>query len=280
MSPQAKIHVTTGHAFSAYHAASRALSGGPILITDIPGAHDTALIATMTAHNPAGTLVALRPRPAAVSGPWSRYADGNLCRIGTYAGEGKEAIGMLGLFSVCEGEAREVVSVAEFSGVQGERIVLSSQRTGQVLGPLVRSQGLVSVNLKGRGWDILTAAPVHEEGGMHVAVLGLVGLVSGPAAVARYAVEGLEEGVKLRVVLKALGRLGVWIGGGNWGVRTALVDGREIVGYVDGWRQGGGVVHEINVLRYWQENGLWSDAVEVEVELLVTELDFEGQSEA
>ena len=39
----------SGHAAGAYHAAARAISGGPVYISDVPGKHDAALLRRLCA---------------------------------------------------------------------------------------------------------------------------------------------------------------------------------------------------------------------------------------
>ncbi|ETN44696.1 uncharacterized protein HMPREF1541_10366 [Cyphellophora europaea CBS 101466] len=261
----------TSHPWSSYHAAARAISGGPILITDIPGRHDPELIAAMTAANPAGTLIALRPRPAAVTDPWRRYADGELCKIGTGVGGGKGAVGLLGVFNIVEGEVSELLSVDEFPDVEAQEVVVTSQRTGQVLGPLKRSGGaLVGVAVAGRGWDILTAAPVLQGGGVSLAVMGLRGKMSGAAAVTRQAVSGSGDGAKVKLALKALGRLGLWVGKEGVVVKDVVVEGKKVKEeYVSSKKQHQGTVFEVDLLKYWEDHNLWSVAEELEVEVSI-----------
>lgn len=260
----------TSQSHASYHAAARALSGGPILITDVPGQHDVDLIEAMTAYSPAGTRSALRPGPAAVnSSPWSRYADGNLCKIGTSTGEGSFAAGLLGLFSITEGAVSELVSVKEFSGVQAKKILVMSQRTGQILGPLEVSDGVfVNVKVPGLGWDILTAVPVIEAD-IPLAVLGLRGKMSGAAAVVKQAFLNIEGGVKIDLSLKAVGILGLWIGKAGVGVASVRINGQEITGYVTAREQGEGNMFELNLQQYWTDKRLWSEAQHISVEILV-----------
>ncbi|ORZ08616.1 glycoside hydrolase superfamily, partial [Absidia repens] len=54
----------SAHYFGEYHASSRAISGGPVYITDIPGNHDINLLRTLTAENRDGSNQILRCRQA------------------------------------------------------------------------------------------------------------------------------------------------------------------------------------------------------------------------
>ncbi|MEM1165551.1 MAG: Sip1-related alpha-galactosidase [Planctomycetota bacterium] len=51
----------TGHESGAFHAAARAISGGPVYTTDQPGRHDTALLRRLAVHD---ALVPLSVQPA------------------------------------------------------------------------------------------------------------------------------------------------------------------------------------------------------------------------
>lgn len=269
----------------------------------------------MTAPTPSNTLVALRPsRPAAVSTPWNRYTDANLCRIATYATytsttttdvvgaagvSSTFVVGLLGVFNTAEAEKREAVAVREFvcekprtdavaaaanennnkADAEGGTVVISSYRTGQVQGPLSRCDGLVSVIVRGWAWDILSAAPVStvqlQPNAVRISMLGLVDKMSGPAAVARLRVAvGTDGTARVRVTLKALGKLGLWVEGEGEGgeavvkVKSVEVDGEKLKGeYLEASRQGEGVVYKVDVLRYWQDKDLWSEAKEVKVDL-------------
>lgn len=255
---------------ASYHAAARTLSGGPIFITDVPGQHDVDLIEAMTAHSPAGTRIALRPRPAAVSGsPWSRYADGNLCKIGTSTGDGSSVAGLLGVFNITEGEVSELISVNDFPSMRAEKVLVMSQRTGQVIGPLEVSDGVfVNIKVAAGGWDILTAVPVVEAK-VPLAVLGLRGKMSGAAAVVKQASLSVESGIKVDLSLKAVGTLGLWIGKTGIGVASVLVNGQEVTGYVTAWEHRYGNVFELDLQQCWSVKSLGSEVQHIIVEMLI-----------
>ena len=270
------------------------------MITDVPGEHNVDMINAMTAPSPSGTLIALRPSQAAVSGgPWSRYADGNLCRIASaasYSQGDKSAAqtGLLGLFNLTDGPKRELISVRDFSAVMPNatpdtQVVVLSQATKQVLGPLPlaalatvasatsngqsSNQGLLSVVVKGRSWDILSAAPVqHVETAGKVfdfAVLGLEGRMTGAAAVVSQQAEAVDGSVKVKVGLKALGRLSVWVAGPKTHVLSSSVEGLAVSPGMQLRKYDGGKLFVINVLEHWTEKDLWSDVDEVKVEFVV-----------
>lgn len=267
------------------------------MITDVPGEHNVDMINAMTAPSPSGTLIALRPSQAAVSGgPWSRYTDGNLCRIASAASYSQGdsppgQAGLLGLFNLTDAPKRELISVREFGAVmpdaaQDTKVLVFSQATQQVLGPLPlknvvstshsgrsANRGLLSVVVKGRTWDILSATPVqHVETAGNVfnfAVLGLQGRMTGAAAVVSQQVEAAEGSVKVKVALKALGRLSVWVAGPKTHVVSAAVEGQVVSPGMQLRRYDGGKLFVIDVLEHWKEKELRSYADEVKVEFVV-----------
>ncbi len=76
---------------------------------------------------------------------------------------------------------------------------------------------LISTTLPVRGYDILSAYPVHSlplKGAMiKVAVFGLLGKMTGACAIIGSDIGTTENGQRLRmnVALKALGTLGIWV---------------------------------------------------------------------
>jgi hypothetical protein len=276
------------------------------MITDVPGEHNVTMINAMTAPSPSGTLVALRPSHAAVSGgPWSRYSDGNLCRIASAAtyshGSGTAGqIGLLGLFNLTDGPKREIISTREFSTVMpssatGTRVVVLSQATGQILGPLPLveavsnsssekdNEGLLSAVVKGRSWDILSAVPVQrvESAGktFEFAVLGLHGRMTGAAAIVSQKLELVDGTAKVTLALKALGRLAVWVAGPRSHVISASVEGRKVSPGMQLRKYDGGKMFVVDVLKCWEENNLWSNVEEVKVELVVGRMGEEKTAE-
>ena len=209
------------------------------MITDVPGEHDIELIKQIGAGSPDGRTVAIRPNTACAVGMWDRYADGNVLKVGTTAGP-RGQIGMVGLFNIAEKEKHAMVPVSEFPGVEeGGEVLVRSHQTGQIFGPLkvekgqskVNLEDLVQVKLDVRGWEILTAYPVqkvktkdgHEAS---LAVLGLMGKMSGAAAVTRCEVQATAEGSSIKIGLKALGSLGIWYKGLWLGSVGVSVEGK------------------------------------------------------
>jgi hypothetical protein len=256
----------TGHPWSGYHTAARCISGGPVLITDIPGKHDTELVEQMTATSLNGTFIALRPKPAAVLDHWDGYAQGNICKIGTSVGEEEQTVGIVGLFNIIEGTVSELIPITAFPAMSTEdspEVIVKSHRTGQIFGPLERDEkSLLSVTLAPRGYDILTAYPIQYGG---VAVLGLQGKMTGAAAILRQSMDGKA----MTVSLKALGTLEVWLADSmNRRVKAMRAKGKALSdSHVATRTLTTGKIFEIDLLSFWQQNRLWCEDTEVNVQI-------------
>lgn len=215
------------HDFSAYHAAGRCLSGGPVYITDEPGKHDYHLIRQMSAATTYGRTIALRPdTPGTAHNVYNDYNDNGVLTIGTYHGDALTGSGMLGVFNIGHSQnpnddetVSTMVSLLEFPGVRHDsHYVIRSFRSGLSTSVLSTKDEapLVAATLPVREWDILTAHPTkHVLGNTHVGVLGLVDKMTGVAAVTHHAVEHVSQGdanrINVDVALKALGIVGVYI---------------------------------------------------------------------
>ena len=78
----------TVHDYSAYHAAARCVSGGPIYITDVPGDHNLSLIQEMTGQTIRRRTVIFRPSVVGQAiDPYIGYHDDVLLKVGSYNGE-------------------------------------------------------------------------------------------------------------------------------------------------------------------------------------------------
>ncbi|PYH47378.1 putative raffinose synthase protein Sip1 [Aspergillus saccharolyticus JOP 1030-1] len=231
----------TSHAYAGFHAAARCVSGGPIYITDEPGKHNIAIIDQMTAPTVHGATVILRPgligRTLDI---YHDYNEGHVLRVGTYTGWARTGSGILGFFNISSADRTSVVNLLDFPGVHpdstGEYIV-RAHTSGRIAENLSISdtKALVSVEVKHRGWEILTAYPTYSFGlprrhnppaptpGDHhltttttssttkVAVLGLLGKMTGAAAIVNSDLYVQDNGrLRADINLKALGTLGLY----------------------------------------------------------------------
>lgn len=201
----------TDHAYSSFHAAARCLSGGPIYITDIPGRHDVPLIHQMTAKNLKGRSIILRPEKLGRSSEiYVGHAEARLLRVETT----HQGASILGLFNVGSSTSREIISLAEFPDlVDGTRYITRHYTSGTYSGPWSKQDDFpfVEIEVAQRGFEILTTYLVHTFGTTDIAVLGLLGKMSGAAAIrslSYHQEHDVSAQVEIRVVLKALGLLG------------------------------------------------------------------------
>ncbi|EAW10291.1 putative raffinose synthase protein Sip1 [Aspergillus clavatus NRRL 1] len=283
----------TYHPFASFHAAARCLSGGPIYITDEPGKHSLDVINQMTASTTQGATVILRPSVVGRSlDMYHDYNEGNILRIGTYTGWAKTGSGMIGLFNIHAAGASCIVPLRDFPGIhpgsEGQYVV-RAHTSGIVSDPMRASneKSLVSIVLEQKGWEILTAYPTksfplkgsrgcNAEGTSltHVAVLGLLGKMTGAAAVVNSDIFVVENGrLRFDVSLKALGTLGIYFSDlQDWSIAKnfmVTILGKPVPRKTV-WTEGGehARVLAIDVLGAWNAMGLnsgWSNEVWVQV---------------
>lgn len=215
----------TSHPYSSFHAAGRCVSGGPIYFTDEPGQHNLDLIAQMTARTIQGKTIILRPSVIGKTVDiYTGYEEERLLKVGTFTG-GTRGTGILALFNVSERPLSELVNLNAFPGVEsGEEYVVRTHTTGEVTHPMKMSSEtpVISLEVEIKGYEIFSAYPLLvlpisktsdlDSSATKVAVLGLLGKMTGAAAVVRSETH-LEENGRLRIELamKALGTLGIYI---------------------------------------------------------------------
>jgi hypothetical protein len=283
----------TSHPYSSFHAAARCVSGGPIYITDEPGKHDMSIINQMTAPTTQGKTVILRP---SVIGRtidiYDNYSEGHVLRVGSYTGWAKTGSGIIGLFNMLAAEASCMVPLMDFPGIHEDsdgQYIVRAHTSGKVTDLLHPSspESLASVVLGQKGWEILTAYPTRSftlKGSRgcnaannnltHVAVLGLLGKMTGAAALASSDIFVVENGrLRFDISLKALGVLGIYFS--NLQDRSiarnfmVTIYGRTVPRKTV-WREGGedAKVLAVDVSSAWKAMGLesgWSNEVVVQV---------------
>lgn len=283
----------TSHPYASFHAASRCVSGGPIYITDEPGKHDIELIDQITAPTIQGNTVILRPSVVGRTlDAYHDYNEGNILRIGTYTGWAMTGSGILGLFNISSCDASIIVPLIDFPGIHADshgKYIIRAHSTGRVTNMMqpTAQDSLVSITLEQRGWEILTAYPTRSftlsgsrgcnsanDGLTHVAILGLLGKMTGVAAIVRSDIFIVENGrLRFDINLKALGTLGVYIS--DLPNRTVdknfmvMVFGQAVPRKTV-WKEGGddSTILAIDVLAAWKTMGLsagWSNEVVVQI---------------
>lgn len=288
----------TDHPYGSFHAAARCVSGGPIYITDKPGEHNVELIYQITAPTTRGTSTILRPSVVGRAlDVYHNYNEGNILRIGTYSGWARTGSGIIGLFNISPADTASLVPLTAFPGVDSsspngdhDRYVVRSFSTGMISDIMTPSSGpraMVSISLAPKGWEILTAYPVRSftlEGSRgcstsssmvslmtHVAVLGLLGKMTGVAAIVSSDVRVIGNGrLQFDINLKALGILGIY----HSALESKEIDDHVMV-IISGlavprqtvWKDRDNVL-AVDVLRAWSALGLdagWSNEVRVQV---------------
>ncbi|KAI9715478.1 MAG: hypothetical protein M1812_005954 [Candelaria pacifica] len=273
----------TSHPWGRFHAAARCVSGGAIYITDTPGVHDMSLIQQMTAQTPRGNTIILRPHTVGkTTQAYIGYEEYKLLKVGTYVGKQKTGTGILGVFNATQAELTELISIREFPGVMAGAEYIVRAHSGQVSSVMTLEQktALIKLELPLRGWEILSAYPIHsfnlEDSDikrlLKVAVLGLLGKMTGAAAVISSDLDVESNGrLRIRTSLKALGILGLYISDlreksieGNF---LILILGQVVPLYAVRCSDVENVL-EIDVERAWKDLGLssgWSNEVGVEI---------------
>ncbi|KAF4635078.1 hypothetical protein G7Y89_g3021 [Cudoniella acicularis] len=212
----------TVHEYSAFHAAARCVSGGPIYITDVPGQHDLDLIGQMTGPTPRGKTVIFRPSVVGKSlDQYNGYDDDNLLLVGTYHGAAITGTGIIGIFNVSQRPLSELIPLSKFPGtIEAQLYVVRAHRSGLISKPMqiVDTKSLLYVSLGVRGYDILSAYPLRgfvdekKTETTWIANLGLLGKMAGAAAIVDNRMTKLENGrIVIDTNLKALGILGIYI---------------------------------------------------------------------
>jgi hypothetical protein len=208
----------TVHDYSGFHAAARCVSGGPIYITDVPGKHDIDLINQMTGPTPRGKTVIFRPSVLGKSiDQYVGYDDNSLLKVGAYHGQAVTGTPILGVFNISTRALTDIIPLDRFPGVLGSmHYIVRAHSTGAITKPVQTTDpaSKLTVALGVRGWDIFSAYPLsifHTEakGKVYLANLGLVGKMTGSAAVLRTDFELMQNGrMFMDTTVKALGVLG------------------------------------------------------------------------
>ncbi|KAH8172298.1 raffinose synthase or seed imbibition protein sip1 domain-containing protein [Sarocladium implicatum] len=249
----------TSHPYSSYHGAARCISGGPVLITDVPGQHSKELINAMTAATPRGGRIALRPHVAVTVDVWDNFADGQILKIRSST---QSSAALMGVFNVANGQKDAFIPLDQFfpRSQAPTRCLMRSYRTGQIFMPRGGVSDLFHLQLETRGWDILSVFPmdiVELQSGLGFACLGLLDKMSGAAAVVSCKV--VVADLKVQVCLKALGKAGFYLEGGL-DLDRVLCDGQEVQSaYIGAEEQrGGATLVTIDLEAHWNDHKLTS----------------------
>lgn len=161
---------------ASIHAAARAISGGPVYVSDVPGQQDFSLLRRLVTSD--GQL--LRCTQIALPTPDCLFTDcrkeRTLLKIFNFCGQ----TGVLGAFNCTEEDGVSgLLRAADIPGLAGERFAVYLQHSGQVR--TVRRDQAISVTLAPDEYALAFFAPI-EHG---IAPLGLLDKYNAAAAVVR-----------------------------------------------------------------------------------------------
>ena len=169
------------HPAGAFHAASRAISGGPIYVSDKPGHHNFGLLAKLMMSD--GKI--LRCQQPALPARESLFEDGRalprVTKIVNFNEVGGQAIGVLGLFNCFYSEAgpEEVsgdYSAADISCISGSRFALYHHTSGLTI--VAGSSDRFPMKLQPLGYELVTVSPLVDG----IALFGLIDKFNGSRA--------------------------------------------------------------------------------------------------
>ena len=218
----------TSNDYSDFHAAGRCISGGPVYITDYPGEHNIDLIKEMTATTTQDKTIVLRPSRFGKSiNVYTAYEEERLLKVDTYTGSKGTGTSIMAIFNISQRTLTELVNINSFSGLESEQAyIVRSHTTGEVSHALTLDSSLapvISLSLDVKGYEILSAFPLrsftlagstglHSSSATDVAILGLLGKMTGAAAVLDSTMAIEKKGrLRMTVALKAMGVLGVYV---------------------------------------------------------------------
>ena len=191
----------SGHPMGAYHAAARAVSGGPIYVSDKPGEHDADLLRRLVLSDgrvPRCDEVGRPTRDCLCRDP---TCEAVALKIFNRAGDAA----LLGLFHARYDLGMPIPTTAapaDVPGLEGERFACYRQQAGELR--LLTRDERWELELAEGSWELVTIVPVVDD---H-AVIGLIDKLATPATVD--AVEPGDDG-ELTIAVADGGELLVWV---------------------------------------------------------------------
>jgi len=194
----------SGHAMGAFHAAARAISGGPVYVSDTPGGHDFALLRKLVL--PDGSVLRCRQlaRPTRDSLFVNPTTDDALLKIFNHNLEA----GVVGVFNARhhdEAAARRTIAgqvrPADVEGLAGASFAVYAHNA-RTLTRCPREEA-VSVSLPEGGFELYTIVPIA--GG--IAPIGLTDMFNSAGAITA---KGADAAGHYTVALRAGGPFLAW----------------------------------------------------------------------
>jgi raffinose synthase len=170
----------SGHAWGAYHAAGRAVSGGPVYVSDKPEAHDAEVVSRLVCSDGSVLRCDEPGRPTLDVLLFDPTRDDVLLKIWNRAGDA----GVVGVFNARvgrDGEPGPVLSgetgPSDVVGLAGD-VFAGYRHTTQTLERLAHSDKK-RLSLGERGWEIFSFVPIEND----FAAVGLGNLLNSHGAV-------------------------------------------------------------------------------------------------
>ncbi len=192
----------SGHAAGPFHAAARAISGGPIYVSDKPGQHDYALLKKLFTSDGMALRCPQPAQPAADCLFVDCQTQKHLLKVTNRCGD----IGVLVAFNcryVPEDNAPVVgsFSPADVSGLKGAKFAVYLQSSGEL--KVMRRRQKQPLALGPLGWELATISPIVDG----LAAIGLVEKLNSAAAIQW---QHRREDGALEMMLRDGGRIGLY----------------------------------------------------------------------
>lgn len=248
--PDWDMFQTTLHTYGDLHAVARAMSGGPIYVTDSPGQHNLEMFKKMTATAPnLADQVVLRMAKAVTADPYVPIEGKKFVRIGSYTLPSQGNKRSLTLINSGSSTSTEGINILEFfrflpasywdppTGIKHGFYVFTSFN-GRKVSDSFSNLGVdhtFSLTLGTNGVEIVTLHPAYAipKSEAKAAVLGLGEQYAGPAAIQAQTVSN-SDGLVFELNLKAVGRLEIFLSDvkarkdNNWKGLKVTIEGVEV----------------------------------------------------
>ncbi|CCG82303.1 putative Raffinose synthase protein Sip1 [Taphrina deformans PYCC 5710] len=204
----------TTHPQAEFHAKSRSLSGGPILITDRINHTDLDLVHAMSSADisDSSTKIVRFTRPGKIRYPYVNFQDGRMTKVYNRTYD----LLVLGVFNTTGKAAVEAVTLSDFMAPDvavKERYIVTRIRDARRASASVHeaSKVLFASRLKDLQCDLFTASPIVKlSEDKSCAVIGLLDKFAGAVAVNWYRPHESQHPI-LEVQVIHLGVLGIHV---------------------------------------------------------------------